>query len=241
VTREAGLYRPVWVALAGCQAPPDGAAWVAPFDGATSVPVDARLHVATGPLDLPRSYPIDPATVSAVVLPDATAVPGVIRVGADSDLLTFTPTEGFAPVRTYRWSVVEPDPVVREIHADLPDGILGDRSFTTSPASHLLDAVVDAGTLCLLFSAPYTSTDLVIGLAGAPPRLVSFSRVEPLQDVVIEDDLPDPGGLCPDDSLGAEPGDPLTYVAASGVRDEVEVTEGTLQDALLARHRWTPP
>jgi hypothetical protein len=216
-------------------------AWVAPFDGATSVPLEARLHVETGHVELPPSYPIDPATVSAVILPEADRVAGVLRFGADGDVITFDPPDGFEPVRTYRWSVVEPEPVPREIRPDLPDGILGEQSFTTSIAPHLLDAVLDADALCLLFSEPYTSTELRIGLSGAPPRLVPFTEVDPLDGLVLDDDLPDAGGVCPDETLGAEPGDTLTYVAASGVPDEVEIAAGTLRDAILVRHRWTEP
>jgi hypothetical protein len=234
------LYPPVWVARAACAEPDDVGTWVAPFDGATSIPLDARLTVQSGDLDLPEAYPVDPAVVSVVVLPEATSVAGTLRTPASADAITFAPDGGWEPVRTYRWTVADTAPVPRQIHPKLPGSVLGDATFSTSVVPHLLEAPLDGSLLCLLFSEPVEAVEVRVGVGGVPPALVPLTVVDPLDGVVLDEDLP-AGGGCLDEALGAEPGDLLTYVASSGITDQVEVSAGTLQDAAFTRHRWTAP
>jgi hypothetical protein len=233
------VYRSVLVVLIGCSEP-SGASFVAPFDGATSIAPEAELSVTAGYLGLPDGYPIDPALLTVTRLPLEEPVAG--KLIATHDTITFAPADAWENDADYRWVVTTVDAVVRQIRPELPETVEGAATFSISDRPVLLEAVLDTGILCLVFSQPMTADDLLVGVAGRTPVPIGYAPVDPLDAVEIPTDLPGtPGAVCLDTPLGAVPGDTLTWMSESGVPTEVPVEPRSVHLAVLARFRWSPP
>jgi hypothetical protein len=218
--------------LIGCEAPEHR--FVEPFDGSSAVRVDDPLQVVLEGADYPEGEPVPDDAISVVDLDRGGDVPGTL-VYAD-DRVVFAPDEPWRDGGAYGWVVATPAPRARAPLLDVPSGLEGEATFRVGGGITLLDAAIEDGELCLLFSqsiryvAALTVDGVELGAVDSTPRPVSLPS-----DLASTDH----SGRCV--AVDAKVGDLVRYTAPDGVPSAVRVGSESLAARWKARHRWMEP
>lgn len=216
--------------LLGCT-PPEPR-FVEPFDGSSAVDPSTPLRVVMEGVAYPDGEPVPDDLITVVDLDDGGEVPGVATFVDGA--VAFVPDEPWRDGGVFGWAVEPPAPRARGPLLDVPLALSGEASFRVGGPASLLDAVLDDGALCLLFSEP---------LPFVAALEVAGEAVGPLDGEAR--DLSLPGGVqsapyaarCVD--VDARPGDLVRYTADDGSTSAAFVVAEPLAARWKARHRWT--
>jgi hypothetical protein len=186
-----------WMLLIlGCVATPSApTAWVAPFDGQTSVAADfaPRIDIA---LAQPDGWPLDLDIVRVVDLTTGEPVTGI--VAADTEGIWFTPDFPWAPDTDYAWTVDAPEEQPRGPSSVFPPVVVGTASFSTRPALEVVAVGEreDGTATCAVWSRPAELAELSVwspAIDGAPTGPWAALAVD---DPAAERGLVGPGVAC---------------------------------------------
>lgn len=222
-------------ALLACDPVSDDTAFVEPFDGATSVGLESRIEVHVPDLDVPEGQAVSEEVLRVVDLADGGLVQGQRVV--EGTTVVFEPTGGWAPDADYGWALIDAPDQARQPVLEIPDFLLGEAVFSTRSDPWLLDAVLDGGQLCLLFSEAPGTQRLEVQLDGGDVVASEWTAMF----------LADPGGgpdgtaACLVDVEGAEVDDVVRWTEPDGGSQSVGVVEGSVLSTWRARHRWVRP
>lgn len=148
----------VAILLLGACDPPDEkakAGYIAPLDGQSNVATNTDLLVHTGGLDLPEKYAIPQNFIQVVDLSDGGFVDG--EVVRDGDDLRFLPDKPWKEDNRYVWSLSQVPQLPRSPEVHIPQHLIGEAVFDTSPEIEILDLLLDSADSddarpCALFS-----------------------------------------------------------------------------------------
>ncbi|MFT7521894.1 MAG: hypothetical protein ACI9MC_004046 [Kiritimatiellia bacterium] len=151
---------PVLILLAACTSgsdAPQGDRYIAPLDGQTAVPTDARLIVVAEDMSLPPDYPLL-ELFRVVDMDEGGRVEGSVK--RFTDFFEFIPNSQWDADRRYGWVIDVPPPVPHGPHLTFPD-ILGEPStFETSSRINVLGGSVDLDDrVCVVMSRLLRAAD----------------------------------------------------------------------------------
>jgi hypothetical protein len=210
--------------------------FVEPFDGSSRVLPGDPLVV-----HLSAKYPEGEALPDDLIVVVDLLSGGVVdgtttfRDGA----VSFEPDSPWQTGGRYGWAVSAPLPATRGPLLEVPPALVGEASFRVGGERELLEATLEGGKVCLLFS------DLVEGV----PRLAIGARewIEPPSregEVTLPGSPEQPGApRCLElEGVGNDDVGSLVRVwSASGVTSSAVLRSETLEVAWQARHRWVQP
>lgn len=218
----------MWIWLLACRT--ESPAYVAPYDGASSVNPGDPLRAVFDGGAYPEGEPVPDDVIVVVDLDDGGAVRGEARV--EDGAVVFLPDEPWREGGAYGWAVTAPAPVARRPLLDVPLDLEGEASFRVGGSAALLDAAIEGGRLCLLFSAPLPWIG-AIEVDGEP--------LDDLDGEPLALPAPRPPGDSPARCVPAlaRVGDVVRYTGPDGSTSAARVSSRPLGDRWRERHRWS--
>jgi len=228
--------------LTACQS--EVVTFIAPLDGQSSVSPSAPLQIRTGGIGYPDGYPLPPDLVRVVQTESGERIAGTITTepnGEAVDLL-FWPDEEWERDQHFTWTITVPPQRAREPQIRIPDALTGEATFLTRFVVNLLEATLeDDGRVCLLLSqrvvlVPFVSVSLGGTKVHGTVRTVSLTQT--VEGLSLAPGDAGGGALCIETDLVAPPGTPVEVQPIFGGPQAVPLFDGTLRDAIIARHHF---